>query len=67
MFLDELSESENGKGPNRNLRFKEDTDFKNRSKPFFFSMIENYETGKDVQLDDYLKNFKIIKLINEGI
>lgn len=39
-----------------------------RDKPklFFFSMIENYEPKKDASLDEYLSNFKVTKLINEG-
>lgn len=49
------------------MKFKEDLDFKAKPKAFFFSMIDDYEAGKDMQLDDYLNNFKIVKLVEEGL
>ena len=48
------------------IKMKDDVDFKNKPKPFYFSMLQDYEVGKDVQLDDYLANFKIVKLIDDG-
>lgn len=64
---DEEDNKENKKfGFGNNIKFKDDFDFKNKPKPFYFSMIQDYEVGKDVQLDDYLSNFKIVKLVEEG-
>ena len=46
--------------------FKEDVDFKN--KPKMLSLVLNdYEVGKDAQLDVYLQDFTIMKLIDDGI
>jgi hypothetical protein len=45
---------------------KETEDFRNRPKLFFFSMVDGYVPNKDPALDDYLNNFKITSLVDEG-
>ncbi len=44
--------------------FKEDVDFKNKPKMLSLA-LNDYEVGKDAQLDEYLQDFTIIKLIDD--
>lgn len=46
--------------------FKEDVDFKNKPKMLSLA-LNDYEVGKDAQLDEYLQDFTIIKLIDDGM
>jgi hypothetical protein len=38
---------------------------RNPNKPFLFSLLD-YNKGSDMNMDDYLNNFQIIKIVDEG-
>ena len=69
IFVDNSDgENENERTDKRNvLKFREDVSAKNKPKPFFFSGLGAIEIAKDNRVEDYLNNFKIINLIDEGI